>query len=468
MFVVLYGAFNEGEIMVKAMEFGVVDYMYKPLRPSEVSRCMQTVLRRARDIEDSRREEEDFSKHYDEKVYLFKEMFLSNLLCGSIANDAEIHRSFDYFKMPFSKGFTVFVIRIDQFKKVMLTLDEKEKHLLSFKICFFASEAMKGQQCETAIVRFNQVAVLVGGFENLDKLIELCEKMKEEIYSRMKIRVTIGIGRTYENPSDISVSCREAESALRYRFHVGYNTVVPIHYMEPTNVITYRYPFDLEDRLVFTAVIGEYKYCRILLEEIFNSLSGVGTLPDKFLSKLVMNIIISINRYLSEQNIPLQSPFTTFFPSKEVLEIDDIGQAFEYLDKALKSFCGFILEYHESLNAKLVADAKKICDEKYYESFSINKIAATLGTTPEYLNRLFLDREKKPLLDYAVRVRLNEAKKLMRETDLSDDMVAVKVGYDDGRHFRSVFRKYEGVNTTDYRAQYNALSSRMISTRRGL
>jgi two-component system response regulator YesN len=204
------------------------------------------------------------------------------------------------------------------------------------------------------------------------------------------------------------------------------------------------------------------------LEEIFDCLKECGPLPDKFLSKLVMNILISINRYVSEQNIPIQSRFTTFFPSKEVLEINDIDDAFEYLDKALKSFCAFILEHHESINQKMVEEAKKIVEEKFYETFSLNKIAAALGTTPEYLNRLFMDKEKKSLFDHAVRARLNEAKRLMRESEMSDDMVAAKVGYEDGRHFRSVFRKYEGVNTSDYRAQYNALSSRLMSARRGL
>ncbi|MDR1540053.1 MAG: helix-turn-helix domain-containing protein [Clostridiales bacterium] len=464
--IILYGAYNEGEIMVKSMEFGVLDYMYKPIRPAELSRCINSALKHFEQEDLSRREEKNFSEKYDEHLHFFKEMFMKNLMCGAIGSDEEARSSFEYFGMPFDKGFTVFIMRIDQFKKLILVLNEKEKHLLGLKICFFTREMLKGLPVEGSIMNFNAVACIIGGFEALEKLIELLEALKEEIYKRMNIRVTIGIGRTYESPSDISVSYREAESALRYRFHVGYNTVVPIHYMEPSNTITYRYPFEKEDRLVFTAVIGEYNYCKVLLGEIFDSLKECEPLPDKFLSKLVMNVIISINRYLSEQNIPIQSNFMTFFPSKDALELRDIDSARRYLDKTLKSFCDFILEYHTALNAKLIESAKKICEDRFYETFSLPKIASSLGTTPEYLNRLFMDKEKHSVFDFAVKARINEAKRLMRESDMNDDMVAVKVGYDDGRHFRSVFRKYEGVNTSDYRAQYKALSSRLYAARR--
>ncbi|MDR3239279.1 MAG: helix-turn-helix domain-containing protein [Clostridiales bacterium] len=462
---ILYGSYNDAEYMKRSKSFGVLETMYRPIRPADLSRCLHTAAAHFEKSDQLKIETRRAEEGYQERMYVFQDLFLKNLLFGRIRNETEIYNSFEYFNMRYNKGFTVLLLRVGHFKKILLTLSEMEKHLLSYKIALLARDSLKDYPVETTILDFNLVAALLGGVEDLDKTLSLCETLRNSISNRARIHVTIGVGRTVENAQDISISYREAESALRYRFHVGENMVIPIHFMEPSNIITYHYPFEKEARLVSTAVVGEYAYCRVLLQEIFDALRACAPLPDKLLSKLVMNILISISRYVSEQNIPIQSQFTTFFSSKGVLELDDIDEAFRYLDNSLKNFCQFIAEHHDKINADLIEAAKQYCREHYYETFSLPKIAKALNTTPEYLSGLFQKKEEKPLLEYAIRVRLDEAKRLMRETGANDDMVAVKVGYGDGRHFRGVFKQYEGVDTSDYRAQYGAFSSQVSALR---
>jgi two-component system response regulator YesN len=367
--------------------------------------------------------------------------------------------------MDYESGFTVFLVRVDQFKNLLPNMYEAEKHVISFKIAHFIREIAENYRITTATIDLNIVAAIIGGYEDLDKMIEMCEKIKDEIFKRTGVKVTIGLGRTYDNPSDICISCNEAEAALRYRFHQGENMVIPIHYKETSNNITYRFPSEKESRLVFTAVIGEYNYCKVLLEEIFDSLRECGPLPDKFLPKLIMSIIISINRYAIEKGVPIQAKFNSFFPSKDVFGIDTIDAAFEYLDNTLKSFCSFVLDSHSEQNNRLLDRAREICEKRYYESATLPKIALELGTTPEYINRLFLDRENKSVPDYITGIRLEEAKTLIRGSELNDDMIAVKVGYDEGRQLRSVFRQYEGINLSDYRTQHRSENS-LVGKRR--
>ena len=192
----------------------------------------------------------------------------------------------------------------------------------------------------------------------------------------------------------------------------------------------------------------------MLLTEIFDILKNCGPLPEFFCSKMVLNILISINRTLSEQNITLPTPFTSFFSTKAVLELQQPDESMYFLDDILKKFCGAVLEYHEESSQKLVCMAKEYIDGNFYETFSMQKVALYVGSTQEYIHKLFMDRENMTLLDYAVRSRFTEAKRLIRETGEDDEMVAVKVGYDDVRHFRSLFRQYEGASTSEYRAQF--------------
>lgn len=459
---ILYGTYSDAEYLKKAMEYGAIDYMYRPIKPADLHKCLENALNYFKKADESKKKEMELINSYKEKRHLFESVFLTSLIGGKLTDETEVFYTFKYFGFGLTPGFTVFVIHVDNFKRLILTLDEMEKHLLTYKILLIAERKLRDKKSKAFIEGFNAVNVILGDVaeaDGLGPLVELCEDIRKTVYDETSIHVTIGIGRTYDKAADIAVSYREAVAALRYRVHIGYNSVIHILFADPMNGITYRYPIEREQRLIYTAAIGEYEYSVRLLREIFDALKACGPLPDMYLSKVIMNILISINRTLGEQNIKIQNRFTSFFPSREVLELgDDIEEAFEYLSAAMKNFCEHIVSSRAENNRALVSGAKAYIDEKYYESYSITKVATALGTTPDYLNKIFEEQEGRNVLEYTIFVRTTEAKRLMRETKLDDSMIAVKVGYDDGRHFRSIFKKYENMSTTDYRVQYSLFS----------
>ncbi len=450
---ILYGTYTEEAYLNKALEYGAVFVIYKPLKPADVDNALEAAVEFFKNLEDKEQKEKEVFNSYLAHKGEFQTIFLTNLVKGHIKDKLEIDEALRYFNIRLQGKNTAIIIRMDSFKKIILTLTEQEKHLLVFKLCQIATEFLTGSGGIAFIKELNAVTVILSGNMPQEQIIELCEGIKAAIHDRLGFRVSIGIGRTYEL-TDLAVSYKEAESALRYRFHLGSNTVIPIWYVEPNNFITYRYPKSKEEKLVYTAVIGEYEYAKKLLKDIFDSLAQCEPLPNKLLPKIITNMLISINRYASELNMDLQNLFTTFFPSKEILEQNSISAAHEYMSEALKKFCEHSKLSHKKSDDYLLNTTKEYLEEKYFEGFSLKKIALSLNTTPEYLNNLFVEKEGKPLFEYVVGVRLNHAKKLLRETTLDDDMIAAKVGYDDARHFRSVFRVAEGMTTTIYRKNF--------------
>ncbi len=456
---ILYGSHADSDYMNLARDFGVLDFMYRPIKPTDLSRCLHASITHFRRVETERREAEAIEAGFRDMQPVYRNIFLSNLLLGNIENEREIGYSFSHFGISLGEVIGVLVIRVDHFREYALSSDEKEKQMLSYKMALIASEKSASYKCHTAISSFNSVNVLISGTPdqmNLERLINLCEGIKDDITMRVKMPVTIGIGKTTDRISEISVSYRQALGALRYRIHMGYNSVIPIHFVEPDNVITYVYPYEKENILTYTATIGEYELCERLINEIFDSLRRCGELPEFFISKLITNIIISISRYLSEQNITLSAKFTEIFPSRSALELKDIDAAYAFLTQSIGQFCEYMVAYREEVDLKRLNDAKKYISEHYFESFSLQKIAYNVKTTPELINHLFTSKERRTLFEYTMDYRLSEAKRLIREQDTPDDIVAIKVGYDDVRHFRSVFKQHVGVTTDDYRAQLAA------------
>jgi len=68
-----------------------------------------------------------------------------------------------------------------------------------------------------------------------------------------------------------------------------------------------------------------------------------------------------------------------------------------------------------------------------------------------HFNRLFRDWTGRTPMDYLRRHRVEVARQLLSDVDLSIKQVAKRVGFDDPYHFSRVFRQVDGLSPSDYR-----------------
>jgi AraC family transcriptional regulator len=87
------------------------------------------------------------------------------------------------------------------------------------------------------------------------------------------------------------------------------------------------------------------------------------------------------------------------------------------------------------------------------EEFSLPRLAAQAGMSEFHFNRLFKRATGVPPSQYQIRLRLDAARRLLRETKKSVITIANEVGYANPSHFAQLFRKETGLAPTDYRRQ---------------
>jgi len=452
----MYGTFNESDYMKRGRDFGVLDFMYRPVKPSDLNRCLEIAQTHHKKIIENRKSIRHLENDYKQKLFIYEEIFLRSLLNGDIEREREIHNGFEYFEIPFTTSFTTFIIKIDHYKRVALALSEQEKHLKIIGIHNVVRNVLREHNAKSFIRFFHEIPVIVNSQMTVEEKVLLADRIKHVIYDKTGTRCTIGIGRTYPSPMEISISAREADAAFGYRYRMGYHAVIPIEFVEPDNMITFRYPHAREARLVSSAVVGDYEYCKGLLSELFNALAQAGPMPDNLIGKIVMTIVFRISRYISEQNLPFASEVSRHFPTPEILKLATIDDAYTFLDKCLSDFCTFVGKYHAKDSMRLHMAAKRHIQEHFFENFSIARIAVKLGTTPETLNKVFMEREKVMLFDYVMWVRVQEAQKHLANSSTEEDIIAVQVGFDDVKYFRSIFKKYVGESPGEFRAKNQA------------
>lgn len=96
-------------------------------------------------------------------------------------------------------------------------------------------------------------------------------------------------------------------------------------------------------------------------------------------------------------------------------------------------------------------EAKRYIEENYTEDIKIDDLAYIFRFSKFYLTHAFKEEVGMPPIKYLTNVRIQEAKKLLGNTEDTINEIALKVGYPDAQCFARVFRNIENMTPTQYR-----------------
>ncbi len=91
--------------------------------------------------------------------------------------------------------------------------------------------------------------------------------------------------------------------------------------------------------------------------------------------------------------------------------------------------------------------------EHLAEEFNLERLAAQARLSKFHFQRLFKGALGVSPSHYQINLRMKEARRLLRETNLSVVHIALEVGYTNPSHFARLFRRETGLTPSDYRRQ---------------
>lgn len=102
-----------------------------------------------------------------------------------------------------------------------------------------------------------------------------------------------------------------------------------------------------------------------------------------------------------------------------------------------------------------VNEAKRYISEHYAEPLNLDGICSHVGLSPNYFSTLFKKETGKTFLEYLLEIRIHAAKNLLRETKQTMEAVCESVGVHDYKRFSKAFKKATGVSPKEYRNLYS-------------
>ena len=135
----------------------------------------------------------------------------------------------------------------------------------------------------------------------------------------------------------------------------------------------------------------------------------------------------------------------------EIFEANNSYQMREKMKQYLERMLAFFEEQNQNPNYYAVYQVKTYLQEHCSESADIEKLAAEVGLSPNYLRSLFKEATGKTILEYNTEMRLQRAAKLLKNKKNKVREVSLAVGYENVSYFGVVFQKRFGVTPNEYR-----------------
>ena len=172
-----------------------------------------------------------------------------------------------------------------------------------------------------------------------------------------------------------------------------------------------------------------------------------------FASYILVDLIFSVSKLVEKLggNIKELKP--------EILQrkfVDDAVTDEKDFRQKMEQVLTFALEYRDSkMTGKygdVILKAKRFIEENYADqNTTLTTVAQAVALSPNHFSTIFSQECKTTFIEYLTNVRIENAKRLIRETDMKGYDIAYECGFSDPHYFSYIFKKNTGMSPREYK-----------------
>ncbi|MFM0772624.1 helix-turn-helix domain-containing protein [Streptococcus suis] len=197
-----------------------------------------------------------------------------------------------------------------------------------------------------------------------------------------------------------------------------------------------------------------YNKLSSFLFEQYPSLKNNRLFPTSWLKRMQLDILQKISVILDQKGISAHKLFQTkmhdYYQERCFNSIEDWLKYIEFYSNTAGDYIK-LLESQQSLS-QIIID---YIDHHYSEELNRKVLADLVFISPDHLARLFKHETGKTLINYITDKRIEEAKKLLLNSNATVYIIADQVGYDNYSYFSKSFKKNTGLSPIEFRQQYS-------------
>ncbi|WP_164716585.1 response regulator [Paenibacillus whitsoniae] len=459
--IVFISGHNEASLLRSALQIHAADYIFKPVKRTELHKVIEGVLRDLRTEEKERQRLKDMEVKLTQSMPLLREKFLMALIQDGDAKPEVLQEraAFLNLELPLETPYLVLVIAIDDSKEVLGSRTERDKQLLSYSLLNVVQELIDqywhGYAFENRAAEYVGLLVLDEQLEDPEAtLLSLAESIRDNLRRWLNISVTIGVGERAESIRMLPASFRHARDAADQKWYMGKNQVITMDSLDIGAASPVRFDASQSERLVSILKSGEKHRLELEMDSILEPLAQFRKDGFKYGRQVGLQMIALAGRLLLDLHL--------LTPEKEeeeawtldrLLKLETMAELKTFVSDYLYRICCWIQEKRSGRTSNVIEQIQKFISEHYAKNLTIAEIAASVYLSQTYVSLLFKQETGETIYEYLMKVRISKAKELLRDPRIKFYEVCELVGYTDPSYFSKLFKKITGLTPSAYRDQ---------------
>ncbi len=466
--IIILSGFAEFEYARQAISFRAFDYLLKPTNKKKLLDAF-TALKESMDQKREVKEEIYYSNIYQNAGYeTLRNEFLQSMLEG----DSSLFKDFEEKTASLELDFTghyfaAATIKFDR-KSIFGELESSwgtDKRLLTFSYRNIIKEELSSIDNVYYIVEDYDTINFVFCFPSKEKqealmipcLTSISESIHNCLFKNVTVPYTIGIGLSYPSIHHIAKSFSQAKKSIQNNFYLGGQRV---QVYQDNNESKYEqnfirfYPEEMEHVAVAISN-GNHEDTKKYLTSMFRALSEQNLLPEIVKNYCIALKLMVQSKIMNSHGVMegiIGDEFSEFV--KDALTVKELETYIVNVMVALAKAIDETIDPLEIKEQRMIIDkAKAYIATCLSEKITLKMISEHVYLSETYFSFLFKKVTGVTYIDYIQKLRMQEAKRLLVNTNYKVYKIAEMIGYSDYKYFSVQFKKYVALTPKEYRNQ---------------
>ncbi|WP_217593952.1 helix-turn-helix transcriptional regulator [Cohnella sp. GbtcB17] len=408
----------------------------------------------------------DYEKQYHENLLLQRSQLFVDLIGGHKLGDDLADKMRKLSPLPQdedaeARSYAIAVAEIDEYPLFQSQYSAKDQNVLKFALMNVFQELARNENLHSWAewIAGDRVAVLIAlpegeGARSTEDLRGIADQCRVWVEDKLRIPLRFGIGVAARRLEEVEHSFRAATEALRHKLSHGKGTILFGEEMTSG---------DLSPVLPYLGTISELvkdfrmnnEAWRDGLHDMFDRFRK-DRLKDDAIRSLLQTMMRMLGHELDIFSEELRDRLSGD-QGESWQRILDASRSLDELEAGIGEFLSetyrsYVVVSKTNTYRAMINEMKSYIEEHFSDpDLSLKHLSDRFQISGKYASYLFKTEFDMKFVDFLVHLRMERAEKLLLETKLPIQDIALQIGYANSITFGRVFKRTYGVAPGDYR-----------------
>ena len=390
-----------------------------------------------------------------------KQNLLTKAICGDVYWNLETRQEMKDLKIEFNaQEYMVIIFKIDSIEEYKKNYPIDDITILKYSILNIVTQTLSIEY-NTEIIsnNFDCVTLILSLVDDSKDLTQntlpMINLILTDVEKYLKFTISASLGNIVDNFESINISYENALHFLNYRILNGNSSIISYYDFYERELTHSNYPFEIESELL--SIINKNQVVKIeeTTERFFTALCSM-SYNEFYLC--IAKLLMAIDNDLKTSSICKTSNIT--FNFNEVYEIcrklTSLNEIKNYVISKLSELVSNITYPKTEKNEQITKTILEYIENNYSNfNMSVDVIADHIGLSSNYIRSIFKNVTNQSLSNYINEFKIKKTMLLLETSDFTAKEICFMSGFTDNKYFYSVFKKYTGLTTEEYKKKCN-------------